>query len=29
VARGVIVGLGGHGYELALDAMARLLATDP
>jgi 3-dehydroquinate dehydratase-2 len=26
VARGVIVGLGGHGYELALDAMARLLA---
>ena len=28
VARGVIVGLGGHGYELALDAMARLLATE-
>ena len=28
VARGVIVGLGGHGYELALEAMARLLATD-
>ena len=26
VARGVILGLGGHGYELALDAMARLLA---
>jgi 3-dehydroquinate dehydratase II len=26
VARGVIVGLGGHGYELALEAMARLLA---
>ena len=26
VARGVIVGLGGHGYELALDALARLLA---
>jgi len=25
-ARGVIVGLGGHGYELALEAMARLLA---
>jgi 3-dehydroquinate dehydratase-2 len=29
VARGVIVGLGGHGYELALDAMARLLVADP
>ena len=28
VARGVIVGLGGHGYELALDAMARLLVAD-
>jgi len=28
VARGVIVGLGGHGYELALEAMARVLATD-
>jgi len=28
VARGVIVGLGGHGYELALDAMARLLIAD-
>ena len=28
VARGVIVGLGGHGYELALDAMARLLADE-
>jgi 3-dehydroquinate dehydratase-2 len=26
VARGVIVGLGGFGYELALDAMARLLS---
>ena len=26
VARGVIVGLGPQGYELALDAMARLLA---
>jgi 3-dehydroquinate dehydratase-2 len=26
VARGVIVGLGGHGYELAIDALARLLA---
>ena len=26
VARGVIVGFGGQGYELALDAMARLLA---
>ena|ERR1700744_5049012 len=26
VARGVIVGLGGHGYELALEALARLLA---
>ena len=25
VARGVIVGLGGHGYELALEAIARLL----
>jgi len=25
VARGVICGLGGHGYELALTAMARLL----
>ena len=28
VARGVIVGLGGHGYELALEAMARLLASE-
>jgi 3-dehydroquinate dehydratase-2 len=28
IARGVIVGLGGHGYELALDAMARLLSED-
>lgn len=28
VARGVIVGLGGHGYELALEAMARILATE-
>jgi len=28
VARGVIVGLGAHGYELALDAMARLLIAD-
>jgi 3-dehydroquinate dehydratase-2 len=27
-ALGVIVGLGGYGYELALDAMARLLTTD-
>lgn len=26
VARGVIVGLGGHGYELALEALARLVA---
>jgi 3-dehydroquinate dehydratase-2 len=26
VARGVICGLGAHGYELALDAMARILA---
>jgi 3-dehydroquinate dehydratase-2 len=26
VARGVICGLGGHGYELALEAMARLLS---
>lgn len=29
VARGVIVGLGGFGYELALDAMARLLSGAP
>ena len=28
VARGVIVGLGGQGYELALEAMARLVAGD-
>jgi 3-dehydroquinate dehydratase II len=28
VARGVIVGLGGHGYELALEALARLLASE-
>ena len=28
IARGVIVGLGGHGYELALEAMARLLASE-
>jgi 3-dehydroquinate dehydratase II len=27
-AQGVICGLGGHGYELALDAMARLLQAD-
>jgi 3-dehydroquinate dehydratase-2 len=26
VARGVICGFGGHGYELALEAMARLLS---
>lgn len=25
VARGVICGFGGHGYELALDAMARII----
>ena len=25
VAKGVICGLGGHGYEIALEAMARLL----
>jgi 3-dehydroquinate dehydratase-2 len=29
VARGVICGLGAHGYELALDAMARVLASNP
>jgi 3-dehydroquinate dehydratase-2 len=28
VARGVIAGLGAHGYELAVDAMARLLHGD-
>jgi 3-dehydroquinate dehydratase-2 len=28
VAQGVICGLGGHGYELALTAMARLLRND-
>jgi 3-dehydroquinate dehydratase-2 len=28
VAQGVICGLGGHGYELALTAMARLLRSD-
>jgi 3-dehydroquinate dehydratase-2 len=28
VARGVILGLGGQGYELALEAMARLLADE-
>jgi 3-dehydroquinate dehydratase-2 len=27
VAQGVICGFGGHGYVLALDAMARLIAT--
>jgi 3-dehydroquinate dehydratase II len=27
-AQGVICGLGGHGYELALEAMARLLQAD-
>jgi 3-dehydroquinate dehydratase II len=27
IARGVIVGLGGHGYELALEALARLVVT--
>lgn len=27
-AQGVICGLGGHGYLLALDALARLLGTD-
>jgi 3-dehydroquinate dehydratase II len=26
VARGVVCGFGGHGYELALEAMARLLS---
>ena len=25
IAKGIICGLGGHGYELALDALARLL----
>jgi 3-dehydroquinate dehydratase-2 len=28
IARGVICGFGGHGYELALAAMARLLRND-
>jgi 3-dehydroquinate dehydratase-2 len=28
VAQGVICGLGGHGYDLALTAMARLLRSD-
>ncbi len=28
VCRGVIVGLGGHGYELALEAMERILAAE-
>jgi 3-dehydroquinate dehydratase-2 len=28
VAQGVICGLGGHGYELALTAMARILRSD-
>jgi 3-dehydroquinate dehydratase-2 len=27
-AQGVIVGLGGHGYELALEAMAKLLISE-
>lgn len=29
VATGTIAGLGGHGYELAVVAVARLLATSP
>ncbi len=28
-ARGVICGLGAHGYELALDAIASLIESEP